>query len=427
MGAVPLFDRSVVKITSIFVAVMLGIVHPAFCFLTCKNQFIETISFSGLTFATLFGIGILSGLLLWVWLGKELGHRAFGVCDFESPTRRIVFAWSLVIPASLLVATPTLSVLTILYIIGLLELFPATFLSIFAVILGFFIIWILMNNVQFRESIEVYPKPIIMLTMIILFITALVVVLYFIYVSISNWQNNLRILFFILPSLWLLLTKTIPILNLPEAGSIVLFSGVLLSIYIITGAVIFIFYAFRYIEETRKEVTSNQGLIIVMKAGENKDVKWEELKREFSSLRGEVWASLPYLDEDSVEILEEIPEDTKVHIITGVVNSKFKEKIQNLKRKKLRIVKISKKEQDSPVIHDRIVVATNKILIIGTDIKKSSLNKDTLILSLQTDKIKDVEKLVNLLKEYWNKKDYELEEQHNARRETIYQYRDEKE
>ncbi|MEM1729416.1 MAG: hypothetical protein QXS15_06660 [Candidatus Jordarchaeales archaeon] len=138
MGAVPLFDRSVVKITSIFVAVMLGIVHPAFCFLTCKNQFIETISFSGLTFATLFGIGILSGLLLWVWLGKELGHRAFGVCDFESPTRRIVFAWSLVIPASLLVATPTLSVLTILYIIGLLELFPATFLSIFAVILGFF-------------------------------------------------------------------------------------------------------------------------------------------------------------------------------------------------------------------------------------------------------------------------------------------------
>ncbi|MEM1729417.1 MAG: hypothetical protein QXS15_06665 [Candidatus Jordarchaeales archaeon] len=190
---------------------------------------------------------------------------------------------------------------------------------------------------------------------------------------------------------------------------------------------IFIFYAFRYIEETRKEVTSNQGLIIVMKAGENKDVKWEELKREFSSLRGEVWASLPYLDEDSVEILEEIPEDTKVHIITGVVNSKFREKIQNLKRKKLRIVKISKKEQDSPVIHDRIVVATNKILIIGTDIKKSSLNKDTLILSLQTDKIKDVEKLVNLLKEYWNKKDYELEEQHNARRETIYQYRDEKE
>ncbi|MEM4447599.1 MAG: hypothetical protein QW461_09915 [Candidatus Jordarchaeales archaeon] len=79
------------------------------------------------------------------------------------------------------------------------------------------------------------------------------------------------------------------------------------------------------------------------------------------------------------------------------------------------------------MIHDRIVVATNKILIIGTDIKKSSLNKDTLILSLQTDKIKDVEKLVNLLKEYWNKKDYELEEQHNARRETIYQYRDEKE
>ncbi|MEM4447598.1 MAG: hypothetical protein QW461_09910 [Candidatus Jordarchaeales archaeon] len=335
MGAVPLFDRSVVKITSIFVAVMLGIVHPAFCFLTCKNQFIETISFSGLTFATLFGIGILSGLLLWVWLGKELGHRAFGVCDFESPTRRIVFAWSLVIPASLLVATPTLSVLTILYIIGLLELFPATFLSIFAVILGFFIIWILMNNVQFRESIEVYPKPIIMLTMIILFITALVVVLYFIYVSISNWQNNLRILFFILPSLWLLLTKTIPILNLPEAGSIVLFSGVLLSIYIITGAVIFIFYAFRYIEETRKEVTSNQGLIIVMKAGENKDVKWEELKREFSSLRGEVWASLPYLDEDSVEILEEIPEDTKVHIITGVVNSKFKEKNTKFKTKKI--------------------------------------------------------------------------------------------
>jgi len=412
-----LFDRGLVKTTSIFVSVMLGVVHPVFCFLTCKRQFVETISFSGLAFATLFGIGVLSGLLLWVWLGRELGYKALGIPESEKrPTKRIVLAWSLVVPASLLVATPTLILLIILYITGLLELFPVTFLIIFTVILGFFIIWILMNNVQFREAIEIYPKPSIMLTMLGLFITALIAVLYFIYVSINMWQNNLRILFLTLPSIWLMLIKAIPILNLPEAESITLSSGMLLLIYVVAGAIAFIFYAFKY----AKEKGTFEGSIIVMKAGGDREVKWEELKREFSSLRGKVLASLPYLDETSVEILKEIPKNTEVRIITGVVDSKFRKKIQELEREGLKIIKISRKGEESPVIHDRIVVADNKILILGTDIKKSSLSKGTLILSLRTNMLEKVEELIGFLEEYWKKKDYELEKEDNANKETIY-------
>ena len=337
----------------------------------CEGQFAGQFSFSGLTFAALFGVGILSGFLLWFWLGVGWGYRIFGISTVESSTERIVLAWSLVIPASLLIVFPSLSVLTILYLLGYLEFFPITFFSVFVIILGFFVMWALMNTTQIEEAIRIYPKPVIMLTMIGLFSLTVVVVLYLIYASVSSWQRLLWTQFFISPLTWFLLIKTIPIQILPEAGRMTLHSGALLMIYFLMGAITYMYFYYEYVKS--KEEVGKQGKIVIMSAGEDIMIKWRELKEEFSGLKGEIWASLPYLDETSLEILEMIPKEAKVRIITGVVKEKFREKIKELHHHNLSVLQISKvserdgKKEHSPVIHDRIVAVSYTHLTLPTN------------------------------------------------------------
>jgi len=409
---------------SFFVGVMLGVVHPVFCFLICKGQLVEQFPFSSLTLISLVGVGAVSGLLLWFWLGAGWGYKVFSVSGVKSPTERIVWAWSLIIPAVLLIVLPSLSTLTILYVFNYLGLFPVTFFSVFDIILGFFVMWALMNRIQVEEAIRVYPKPVIMLTMIGLFTVFVIVTLYLVYVAISSWQTPLQIQLFTSPLTWLLLLKTIPILNLPEAGRIVGFSGGLLTIYFITGAIIYMYFYYEYVKG--KEAVKS-GKIIIMEAGKDEEEKWRELKREFASLRGEVWASLPYLDDTSLDILKVLPKETKVRIITGNIRErkKFMKKLEEINNPDLSIVRISlsseKGREPSPVIHDRIVIAENKILILGTDIKRSSLRKDTLILSFPTEQFENADSLVKLLKDHHCAKTGQLSEKYGEKieKETI--------
>lgn len=112
---------------------------------------------------------------------------------------------------------------------------------------------------------------------------------------------------------------------------------------------------------------------------------WKKTLLEIENLKGEIRASLPFIDGTTFDALNEISSNNKIKIITSEKGIKqefnrqeFNDKITKLEDKfnSIELITLSKETNEKhnpPIFHDRFFIAENRLMILGTDLKHSSI------------------------------------------------------
>ena len=417
-----IFAKKAVIGTSIIVFIFLGVINLLACHILCSQIFPSQFNSPLVTFSLLFASAIAAAAGTWVIPTSGRLYRFLDLPkDIENESRKINVGWALAIPAALLSVMPTLTVIAILYLTQNISIFPAVYLTIITIPVGLTVMWVLMNNLQIREAFGIYLNPKVIGFLLGVFVLLLLILLSVVYSLISGWQNSLYFLKIYSPFTWLLLVEALPVINLPDAGQLITTSGFIITAYIFTGMITYLIFARSMIQ-----TLPDQAQIIVMEVAKPLEWKWNELKTAFSELKGEILASLPYLNKYSIEMFKNLPKETHVRIITGVIRNRKEliEGIENLNKEGWKIwirrLYIENGEGRS-VFHDRLIVAENMLIFLGTDIMKDSLKREFYITKIPSTLIGEFYRIRNQLRNYWEIKDDKLKEDYGekARKETI--------
>ena len=419
-----IFSNKVAKGTSGIVFLFLGVINLLACYALCSQIFPSQIGAPSIVFSLLLASAIVAAVCTWIIPTSTKLYRLLDLPEvIENDSQKINVGWTLAIPAAIMSVLPTIATVGILYLVQNIDIFPAVYLTIITIPVGFTVMWILMNSLQVRYAFGIFLNPKVIGFLLGAFGGVLLILLYIVYSLISGLQTSLYLLRIYSLQYWVLLTQAIPVINLPDAGYLITVSGFIIVAYIITGLLTYIIYT-----RTIIQPSTSQAQIIVMEVAKPLKWKWEELKTAFSELKGEIWASLPYLNKDSLEMFRRIPKESDVKIITGIIRDRkeFIEGIEKLNSEGRRI-KIRRlfveydKGKESPVFHDRLILAENMLVFLGTDIMKDSMKKEFFITKVPSLLISESSKIKGLLRHYWEIKDYELKEEYGekARKETI--------
>lgn len=402
----------------------LGVINLLACHVLCSQIFPSQINSPPIVFSLLLASAIVAAACTWIILTSGRLYRLLSLPEvIENEQQKINVGWTLTISSAVVSEVPTIATITFLYLAKGINIFPAVYLIIITIPVGLTVSWILMNNLQISQALGIFLNPKVIGFVVGAFVALLLILLLVVYSLISGWQTSLNLLRLYSFSLWLLIIEVLPVINLPDAGFLMIVSGFIILAYVITGLFTYIIYT-----RTIIQAPANQAQIIVMEVAKSQEWKWEELKAAFSELKGEIWASLPYLNKDSLEMFRRLPKDADLRIITGVIRDQkqFMEGIEKLtsEGRKIRIRRLFVENgggEGRPVFHDRLILAENMLIFLGTDIMKDSMKREFFVTKVPSLLLGESSKIKGLLRHYWEIKDDELKEQYGekARKETI--------
>ncbi|WXG41527.1 MAG: hypothetical protein WED07_12305 [Candidatus Freyarchaeum deiterrae] len=407
-----IFSGKMALATSIYVFVMLAGFNILVCYSLSLQIFPSQFNPSIITFSLLLTSACVSAVCIGIIPTNSRVYRSLGLPkDVKNDAMKISIGWALAIPSALLAVIPTLAAVTLLYLMQYIGIFPAVYLTVLTAPAALFVMWVFINSLQIRPGAMIYLSPKIMGVLPVALAACVAILLYAVYIIIAGWQNSLSFLKFYFPFTWLTFVEIVPVINVPDAWPLVLYSGIIILIYGVAGVVAYLALA----REMINPPSLTSGQIIVMEAGKPLEWKWNEIKDTFSELKGDIWASFPYLNEESVEMFRRLPTEGKIRVITGVIRNReeFLEGIDNLNKEgwKIGIRKIyitNDRNEESPVFHDRFVIAENMLLFLGTDIMKGSMVREFFTTKIPSTLIEESNKIRGLLRHYWEIKENDL-------------------
>jgi hypothetical protein len=394
---------------SVLTFVILGFVNPLTCNYLCSTRFPNEVYSPVFVFVVLVGGAAVSSGSLWFWLRSRKIYRAFNLPEkIDRSDVRANVKWAIGIPALIISVIPILAAITFLFSVGFIDIFPAEYLMVFSVFPGFFVLWSLMSSKQEREALEVYQGNLFKAVTLAALISCVAVMLFLVRNLLLGWQTLLHLQLFLSPLAGLQLIFSFPILNIPDANSLVVISSFIFALYVFSGL---LFYSTLF---ERLPPEEKSGYVIILPPAGDKREKWKELRSTFSKLQGPVIASLPFLDSSSAEVIGEIKTNEEIKIITGKLwDEDLKNKLEKLNNKGyqvnlLELYYTTKEEKQKPLIHDRYVLSNNLFIVLGTDIKFESLVRESLIFRFPQNQIVNTDTIRERLNEYWNSTSEEL-------------------